>query len=113
MYILPDAYQLFSLSLSLSLSLLSSQYKATDIVVPGPGKVELVYTPTSGEQQRHTVFDFKDGGGVTLGMYNTDQSIRDFAYSSMEYALDKGWPLYIEVGVVHVYTYKSHYMHFR
>ena len=51
-----------------------SQYRATDIVLPGPGKVELVYTPADGsEPQRHTVHIFEDGGGVTLGMYNTDK----------------------------------------
>ncbi|XP_003385482.2 PREDICTED: isocitrate dehydrogenase [NADP] cytoplasmic-like [Amphimedon queenslandica] len=70
------------------------QYKATDIVIPGPGKVELVYTPKGGEPQCHTVFDFKDGG-VTMGMYNTDESIRDFAHSSFRYAISKGWPLYM------------------
>ena len=52
----------------------SLQYKATDIVIPAPGKVELVYTPTEGgEPERYTVFEFQDGGGVTLGMYNTDR----------------------------------------
>ena len=50
------------------------QYKATDIVIPGPGKVELVYTPTGGgEKQAFTVHEFQDGGGVTLGMFNTDK----------------------------------------
>merc|ERR1711931_482755 len=55
------------------------QYKATDFVVPGNGTVDLVYTPEGGEALNMRVFDFKDGGGVTLAMYNTDQSIRDFA----------------------------------
>ena len=50
------------------------QYRATDIVLPGPGKVELVYTPANGgEPERHLVHTFEDGGGVTLGMYNTDK----------------------------------------
>lgn len=50
------------------------QYKATDFVVPGRGKVEMLYTPTEGgEPQRMTVHDFEDGGGVALGMYNTDK----------------------------------------
>ena len=50
------------------------QYKATDFVVPGPGRVELVYTPDNGgEGQKFTVHKFEDGGGVALGMYNTDQ----------------------------------------
>lgn len=53
---------------------LSSQYKATDFVVPGTGKVELVYTPSGGgEKQSFTVHEFEDGGGVALGMYNTDK----------------------------------------
>lgn len=72
------------------------QYKATDIVIPGEGKVELVYTPANGSpEERHTIFNFENGGGVTLGMYNTDESIKDFAHSSFQYALDKGWPLYM------------------
>ncbi len=50
------------------------QYKATDFVVPGPGKVEMVYTPADGrEGMRFTVNDFTEGGGVTMGMYNTDE----------------------------------------
>ncbi|XP_065913811.1 isocitrate dehydrogenase [NADP] cytoplasmic-like [Dysidea avara] len=73
----------------------ADQYRATDFVVPGAGKVELVYTPASGgEAQRHELFNF-DGSGVAMGMYNTDKSITDFAHSSFKYALDKGWPLYM------------------
>ncbi|XP_066301699.1 isocitrate dehydrogenase [NADP] cytoplasmic-like [Branchiostoma lanceolatum] len=72
------------------------QYKATDFVVPGAGKLEITYTPENGgEAQKYTVFDFKDGGGVALGMYNTDASIRDFAHSCMTFALQKKWPLYM------------------
>ena len=52
------------------------QYKATDFVVPGPGKVELVYTPSGGgKPETFTVHEFEDGGGVALGMYNTDKVI--------------------------------------
>jgi isocitrate dehydrogenase len=43
------------------------QYKATDVVIPGNGVVKMVYTPTSGEVQEYTIFDFKDGGGVVMG----------------------------------------------
>ncbi|XP_063851474.1 isocitrate dehydrogenase [NADP], mitochondrial-like [Scylla paramamosain] len=71
------------------------QYKATDMVIPGNGSVEIVYTPEGGEPQRTKVFDFKTGGGVTMAMYNTDESIRDFAHSSFQVALGKGWPLYM------------------
>ncbi|XP_076029478.1 isocitrate dehydrogenase [NADP], mitochondrial-like [Oratosquilla oratoria] len=71
------------------------QYKATDIVCDKPGSIELVYTP-EGEQPRHMkVFDFKNGGGVTMAMYNTDESIRSFAHSSFQVALQKKWPLYM------------------
>lgn len=72
----------------------ADQYKATDFVVPGAGKVELVYTSGSGEVVRYEVHGFK-GPGVALGMYNTDESIRDFAYSCFKYALDRGYPLYL------------------
>lgn len=70
------------------------QYKATDIVIPGAGKVELVYTHPDGKKEVHEVFDFK-GPGVTMGMYNTDQSISDFAHSCMQYAIQKKEPLYL------------------
>jgi len=73
----------------------ADQYKAQDFVVPGAGKVELTFTPTSGgEAIKRVVFDFK-GPGVTLGMYNTDESIKNFAKACFEYALLKKWPLYM------------------
>ncbi|XP_060086324.1 isocitrate dehydrogenase [NADP] cytoplasmic-like [Ylistrum balloti] len=72
------------------------QYKATDFVVPGPGKLEMKFTPSDGgEAMNYTVFEFQDGGGVSLGMYNTDKSITEFAHSSFVFALEKGWPLYL------------------
>lgn len=72
------------------------QYKATDFVVPGNGKLEIRFVPSNGLPIiSHEVFEFKDGGGVSLSMYNTDKSIKDFAYSSMEYALERGYPLYL------------------
>lgn len=71
------------------------QYRATDFIVDKPGTVELVYTPNDGSPpKQYQVFDFH-GGGVTMGMYNTDESVRGFARSCFEYALDKGWPLYL------------------
>ncbi|XP_073502429.1 isocitrate dehydrogenase [NADP] cytoplasmic [Phyllobates terribilis] len=72
------------------------QYRATDFVVPGPGKVEISFTPKDvGEPIKYVVHNFEDCGGVALGMYNTDQSIRDFAHSSFQMALVKSWPLYM------------------
>jgi isocitrate dehydrogenase len=72
------------------------QYKATDFVVPGDGKLEISWTPKNGgEPIKHTVFEFEGTGGVSLAMYNTDKSIRDFAHCCFNYALDKEWPLYL------------------
>jgi len=72
------------------------QYKATDFVVPGNGKLTITYEPEDGgEKQEYTVFNYQGSGGVAMAMYNTDKSIKDFARSSMVYALKKGWPLYL------------------
>lgn len=71
------------------------QYKATDFVVPGAGKLELIYTPADGSPvQKFTVNEYK-GAGVAMGMYNTEESIRDFAHSSFKYAIDRKMPLYL------------------
>ena len=72
----------------------ADQYKATDFLINGPGKLELVFTGSDGKVIKHTVNEFK-GPGVTLGMYNTDESIIDFAHSSFKYALDRKYPLYL------------------
>jgi len=72
------------------------QYKATDFIVPGDGKLTIKYEPADGSPAvEHTVFNYSGTGGVAMAMYNTDKSIRDFARSSMVYALKKGWPLYL------------------
>ncbi len=71
------------------------QYRATDFVVPGPGKLTIKFQPSDGaEPIEHEVFDFP-GGGVAMSMYNTDASITDFARASMNYALERGYPLYM------------------
>jgi len=71
------------------------QYKATDFVAPGPGKLTMTYSPVSGEKMEMEVYDFADGGGVGMAMYNTDQSIADFAHSCMQVAVKRKWPLYL------------------
>jgi len=71
------------------------QYRAEDMVVKGPGKFEISFTPVGGEKTTVDVFDFKGAGGCLMGMYNTDESITDFAHSCFHYAIDKGWPLYM------------------
>lgn len=71
------------------------QYRATDFLVPGAGRLSLVFEPEDGgEPIRHEVFNFPDSG-CALGMYNLDASIRGFARSCMNYALNLGWPLYL------------------
>jgi isocitrate dehydrogenase len=70
------------------------QYKATDFVVPGKGKLTIKWEGENGETIEHDVFDFP-GGGVAMAMYNLDESIRDFARASMNYGLSRGWPVYL------------------
>lgn len=70
------------------------QYKATNIVTKGPGKLTMTFTPENGEEQSFEVYNFK-GDGVAMTMYNTDESIYGFARSSFQQALKKGWPLYM------------------
>jgi len=70
------------------------QYRATDFVVPGKGKLTVKFEGEDGKVIEHEVYQFK-GGGVSLSMYNTDESIRGFAKSCMNMALQKGWPLYM------------------
>lgn len=77
------------------------QYKSTDMVVSGPGTVELVFTPADGstsQPERHLVYKFEGksaDGGVAMSMYNTDESITGFAHCCFQYALMKKWPLYL------------------
>ncbi|HSR94317.1 MAG TPA: NADP-dependent isocitrate dehydrogenase [Solirubrobacterales bacterium] len=71
------------------------QYRATDMVVPGEGKLTLTYTPKDGsEPVELDVYDFP-GGGIAMAMYNLDDSIRDFARASMRYGLERGYPVYL------------------
>ncbi|KAI9248618.1 isocitrate dehydrogenase [NADP] [Sporodiniella umbellata] len=72
------------------------QYRATDFVAPGPGKFEVVYTPTDGsEPKRFEVFNFEKSGGVGLAMYNTDESIYGFGQACFRLALERKMPLYL------------------
>ena len=70
------------------------QYKATDFLVPGPGKLTIKWEGENGETIEHEVFDFP-GAGVAMGMYNLDESIRDFAHACFNYGLLRGWPVYL------------------
>ena len=71
------------------------QYRATDFLVPGPGRLTMTFEPADGgEAVTREVMDFEDSG-VALGMYNLDESIRGFARSSFNYGLTRGWPVYL------------------
>jgi len=71
------------------------QYRATDFVTKGKGKLTITFTPEDGgETISHEVFDF-NGNGVAMAMYNTDESITGFARACMNQALTKKWPLYL------------------
>jgi isocitrate dehydrogenase len=70
------------------------QYRATDFVVPGKGKLTIKFEGEDGTLIEHEVYQYK-GAGVALSMYNTDESIMGFARSCFNMALQKGWPLYM------------------
>ncbi|MFN8357761.1 MAG: NADP-dependent isocitrate dehydrogenase [Spirosomataceae bacterium] len=70
------------------------QYRATDFVVPGKGKLTMKFEGEDGTVIEHEVFQFK-GGGVAMGMYNLDESIRGFARSCFNLGLQKAWPVYL------------------
>ena len=71
------------------------QYKATDMRVPGPGKLTMTFEPADGgEAITHTVYEF-ESSGVAMSMYNVDESIRGFARASLNYGLELGWPVFL------------------
>jgi isocitrate dehydrogenase len=70
------------------------QYRATDIKVPGKGKLTITFVGEDGKKIEHEVFDFP-GSGIAMGMYNLDDSIRDFARASFNYGLARGYPVYL------------------
>jgi isocitrate dehydrogenase len=71
------------------------QYRATDLKIPGEGKLTLTYTPKDGSQPVELdVYDFP-GPGIAMAMYNLDESIRDFARASLRYGLNRNYPVYL------------------
>jgi len=73
----------------------ADQYKATDLVIPKAGTLTMTFQPDDGSAPiQHTIYKYEDGG-VAMGMYNTDKSIRDFARSCMIFASGREWPLYL------------------
>src|SRR6201996_6014839 len=70
------------------------QYRATDFVVPGKGKLKMSWEGEDGQKLDFDVFDFP-AGGVAMGMYNLDASIRDFAFACLNYGLSRNYPVYL------------------
>jgi isocitrate dehydrogenase len=71
------------------------QYRATDVVIKGKGKLTMTFTPEDGSAPvTNEIYNYK-GNGVAMGMYNTEESIRGFAHSCFNVALNKKWPLYL------------------
>eukprot|EP01083_Nonionella_stella_P090970 254272_1 len=89
----------------------ADQYKATDFVVPCEGKLRIMFEPNdNSEKMEFNVYEFKEGGGVAMAMYNTDKSIRGFAHSSFVYALDRKLPLYLSTKNTILKAYDGRFM---
>jgi isocitrate dehydrogenase len=86
------------------------QYRATDTKIPGEGKLTLSFHPSDGgDPLELDVFDFPEGGGIALAMYNLDESIRDFARASFRYGLDRGYPVYMSTKNTILKTYDGRF----
>lgn len=71
------------------------QYKATDFTVDKPGTFEIIFKGDDGTEEKMEVYKYEGKGGVGMGMYNTDESIEEFAHSSFKFALSREYPLYL------------------
>jgi isocitrate dehydrogenase len=87
----------------------ADQYKATDVRIPGPGTLKMVFEPSDGGTPQEWVINEFDSSGIAMGMYNTDASIRDFARSCMSYALDLKYPLYLSTKNTILKTYDGRF----
>jgi isocitrate dehydrogenase len=87
------------------------QYRATDTRIPGDGKLTLSFTPNDSSESpiELDVFDFPEGGGIAMAMYNLDDSIRDFARASFRYGLDRGLPVYMSTKNTILKTYDGRF----
>src|SRR5215207_169656 len=86
------------------------QYRATDTRIPGAGKLMLTFSPSNGDKPIELeVFDFPEGGGVAMAMYNLDGSIRDFARASFRYGLERGLPVYMSTKNTILKTYDGRF----
>src|SRR3984957_16666456 len=85
------------------------QYRATDFLVPGKGKLTIKFEGEDGKVIEHNVYDFP-GSGVALAMYNIDESIIGFARSSFNYGLNRGWPVYLSTKNTILKRYDGRFM---
>lgn len=85
------------------------QYRATDFIVPGKGKLTIKFEGEDGRTIEHNVFDFP-GGGVAMAMYNLDDSIIGFARSAFNYGLMRGWPVYLSTKNTILKRYDGRFM---
>jgi isocitrate dehydrogenase len=86
------------------------QYRATDTLIPGDGKLTLNFVPNGGgDPIELDVFDFPEGGGIAMAMYNLDDSIRDFARASLAYGLERNYPVYMSTKNTILKTYDGRF----
>ncbi|MEM8825813.1 MAG: NADP-dependent isocitrate dehydrogenase [Pseudomonadota bacterium] len=84
------------------------QYRATDMYIPGPGKLTMKFEGEDGETFEHEIFQFPSAG-VAMGMYNLDESIRDFARACLNYGLMRKWPVYLSTKNTIMKTYDGRF----
>lgn len=87
----------------------ADQYKATDVIIPGKGTVKMVFEPESGGETKEWEINQFDGPGISMGMFNTDQSIRDFANAVFIYGLDQKLPTYLSTKNTILKTYDGRF----
>jgi isocitrate dehydrogenase len=87
----------------------ADQYKATDVAIPGKGRLKLVFEPADGSKAEEWVVNDFEGRGIGLGMFNTDASIVDFARSCFNYALGRGFPVYLSTKNTILKTYDGRF----
>ena len=84
------------------------QYRSTDMYIPGPGKLTMKFEGENGESFEHEIFEFPSAG-VAMGMYNLDDSIRDFARACLNYGLMREWPVYLSTKNTIMKTYDGRF----
>ena len=87
----------------------ADQYKATDVLIPGKGTLSMTFTPENGGAAQSWEINQFDGAGIAMGMFNTDESIRDFARASLSYGLQVNYPVYLSTKNTILKTYDGRF----